>query len=238
MTPSIWTGMYSGIPLDQAIAALSSHGWATFEISTEHLVRIDSSDRESARRQIDSALQAAVRLSATMPQAHAYLQADLASPDDVARERDIAVLARHLALCAELGVSVVVMPPGVYDAGSDRETVERVHRQNVDALRRLGETAASLGLRIGLENLMRPPVSDPGALLALIDEVGGDVFGVTLDTSHANVMGIDTPAAIRAIGSRLIATHISDNDGSGDQHRTPATDRPHALLAPFSQRPA
>jgi sugar phosphate isomerase/epimerase len=26
---------------------------------------------------------------------------------------------------------------------------------------------------------------------------------------------------IRELGAHLIATHISDNDGSGDQHRTP-----------------
>jgi sugar phosphate isomerase/epimerase len=34
-------------------------------------------------------------------------------------------------------------------------------------------------------------------------------------------VGLDLPAAIGEFGPLLVATHISDNDGSGDQHRTP-----------------
>ena len=34
---------------------------------------------------------------------------------------------------------------------------------------------------------------------------------------------MDIPEAIQDIGSLLIATHISDNDGSGDQHLTPGS---------------
>ncbi len=42
-----------------------------------------------------------------------------------------------------------------------------------------------------------------------------------MDTSHAHVQGLDCAAAVRRFGTHICCTHISDNDGSGDQHRTP-----------------
>jgi len=60
-------------------------------------------------------------------------------------------------------------------------------------------------------------------ILGLIEQIGSPALGVCLDTSHANIQGLNQPEAIRACGEKLIALHISDNDGSGDQHRTPGT---------------
>lgn len=48
-----------------------------------------------------------------------------------------------------------------------------------------------------------------------------DIFpqtGALLDTGHAHVNGWDIPAVVQALGERLVACHIHDNDGSADTH--------------------
>lgn len=39
-----------------------------------------------------------------------------------------------------------------------------------------------------------------------------------LDTGHAHVNGWDIPAVVKALGERLVACHVHDNDGNGDAH--------------------
>jgi sugar phosphate isomerase/epimerase len=55
----------------------------------------------------------------------------------------------------------------------------------------------------------------------LIDLVDSEALGICFDSSHANVTGLNMSQAIHECGDRLLATHISDNDGSGDQHKMP-----------------
>ena len=58
-------------------------------------------------------------------------------------------------------------------------------------------------------------------MLQLLDAIDRPNVAINFDTSHANVVTLDIPSEIRAYGSSLRGTHISDNDGSGDQHRIP-----------------
>jgi sugar phosphate isomerase/epimerase len=51
--------------------------------------------------------------------------------------------------------------------------------------------------------------------------VGSPSIGICFDTSHANALNLDLAEAIYECDSLLWATHISDNDGSGDQHLLP-----------------
>ncbi|MBS7614098.1 sugar phosphate isomerase/epimerase, partial [Candidatus Bathyarchaeota archaeon] len=48
-----------------------------------------------------------------------------------------------------------------------------------------------------------------------------DIAGICLDTGHANYQGLDIANAVKEFNSLLYATHINDNDGSGDQHLSP-----------------
>ena len=165
---------------------------------------------------------------ATMPQAHAHLRANVAHPDEERRREDMAVLGRHLDYCAALGVKNVVIHPGSgtgYTTPAEREALLRL---NVENFTPLADRAGEGGMKIAVENMMDSRTGDvrglgsvPEDLIELLDWVGSPAMGVTFDTSHANVRKLDIPAAIRELGSRLIATHISDNDGSGDQHRIP-----------------
>jgi len=217
MTPGIWTGMFAELPLDGALRTLHDCGWTAFETSSEHLVRIETDDQPKAR--IEEARECLDDLGLKMPQAHALLGADVADPET--RARDIERLLCHLGMASELGVRVAVIHPGGKQGHTTRAERKRNLRDNASAFRRLGDYAGERGLRIGLENTMRRGAATPGDVLEIIEAVKHPAIGVTLDTSHAQVARLDIPGAVRELGPHLIATHISDNDGSGDQHLTP-----------------
>jgi sugar phosphate isomerase/epimerase len=224
MIPSIWTAIIMDRPLPEVLRFLHACGWACFELSTEHLEAI--ANDSSPRARMDEVADTLRELSAAMPQAHAYIHADIAHWDAARREADLRLLERHLDCCAELGIRYVVIHPGGRDLATP-DDFRRALERNVDGFTRLAHRAEKLGLKIGLENTLdsrdahRVFGSVPDELLDLIAKVGSPALGITFDTSHASVRGLDLGAAIRQLGPLICCTHISDNDGTGDQHRTP-----------------
>ncbi len=227
MYSGIWTGMLVELPLDRALARLTSHGWRAFEVSTEHLDMIMAAADPEA--EIEKALALAKELKLSIPQAHAHLCADVTHPDAARREKDIALSIKHFEISAKLGARNIVIHPGSGGGFQTKGDHHRILRENIEAFKRLVDVAGPLGLRIGVENLFDWP-SQAGKrrfgsvtedLLELADAVHSKSLGVTIDTSHANVQGLNLPRMIRDFGALLICTHISDNDGSGDQHKTP-----------------
>ena len=216
MTPGIWTGSYAKLPLHEALDALHAGGWRAFEIATEHLEAIEADPNPAGR--IEQSRQCLHDLKLSAPQAHAYLAADLANPDDEEREADIKRLIRHTEIAFQLGVKNVVVHAG--GPGHDCTTVaekNRVRRLNVAAFRRLGDLAGEHEMQIGIENVLQSAAE----LLELLDAIDHPAIGITLDTSHAHLAGLDVAECVRELGPKLIATHISDNDRSGDQHLSP-----------------
>lgn len=218
MTPSIWTGMAHAHPLHGAIAMLHACGWNAFEISSEHLIAIETD--ESPDERIAEALDVIDRLSLSAPQAHALLAADVAHPDKAKREDDIRRLRCHLDLASRLGVKNVVMHAGG-KYRSPEVSVTCILDRTVEAFKPLGDFAGEQGLRIGMENLMRPGLTTPDELGDLLTRIDRPAFGITLDTSHAHSRGLDVAQTVRDFGSLLVGTHISDNDGTSDQHLIP-----------------
>ena len=231
MIPAIWTAIHVNMSTPEALRALAGLGWRCFELSTEHLEQLEAAADRPAR--IAEVRRTLADLGATMPQAHALLNADVAHPDLARRQTDRERLARHIDIAADLGVRTVVIHPGRGAGYTTRREYDGLVATNVEAFRRLADCAGDRGLRIGLENLMDGPDvagrrhfgAAPLELLDLLDRLGHAALGITLDTSHANVQRLDLVAAIREFGPHLVATHISDNDGSGDQHRTPGSGR-------------
>ncbi|HUS92521.1 MAG TPA: sugar phosphate isomerase/epimerase family protein [Phycisphaerae bacterium] len=230
MDPSIWTQVAAYIgceDLSTALPALCGLGWRCFELSTEHLQLIE--DAPDRQRRIERAVEQLAALGARMPQAHALLAADVAHGDPARRDADMDRVWKNLRTCAALGVKVVVVHPGTGGCWRTRDEYRTVLETNARQFRILGDQAGELGLRIALENLFDPRSdrrgrrfgSLPCELLELLGGLGHPALGVCLDTSHANVQGLDVAQAVRDFAPYLIATHLSDNDGSGDQHRTP-----------------
>ncbi len=217
-TPCLWTSMYRQRPLCETLRGLHACGWHAFELSNEHLCAIETDQSPDAR--IAEARECLESLPASAPQAHGVLRANVAAFDDAQRTEDCARLSRHIEIAGRLGAATIVIHPGGRQGFTTRAERARIRKLNVEAFRRLGDLAAERGMRIGLENTPRAAPRPP-ELLELLAAIDHPAMGVTFDTSHANMAGLDFPAAIRELGAQIIAVHISDNDGSGDQHRFP-----------------
>ena len=138
---------------------------------------------------------------------------------------------RCLIAAAMLGVKWEVvhagtaLPGGVY---SRRMTLEK----NAEYFRRMAERAASLGLQgIAIENMAYfgvwsatlPPqlCATTEGLIELVDLLNMDSVGVCWDFGHAHLGHEDQKNSLLQIGSRLKATHVSDNKGQADDHTLP-----------------
>ena len=100
------------------------------------------------------------------------------------------------------------------------EEREQVQNLVIRRLRNVLELGEQYGVQVLIENVgLRPKQSllfDLPEFMALLD-----VFpqaGVLLDTGHAHVNGWDIPAVIKTLGKRLVACHLHDNSGQGDEH--------------------
>jgi len=240
MPPAIWTGIYAAKNTCDTLRALRAMGWQWFELSTEHLHQIEQHSRQ--QEQIGAVRAALEELGARMPQAHAHLEADIAHPDESRREADMERIRRELICCADLGVEYVVLHPGTGEGHSSPEELRPIYQLDLQNLSRLADQAGELGVRIGLENTMdysggRHFGARPSELLDLLADLDHPALGICVDTSHAHVQKLDIGAAIREFGQHLCATHISDNDGSGDQHLTPGkgTINWPAVMAAFKE---
>ena len=218
--PALWTGMYVELPLAAAIRLMAGHGWRSFEVSSEHFCQLEA--LADAQREIAAIREACGECRASLLQGHGLLEAKVTHPDPQQRLQDILRLQRHIEIAQALGIKVMVAHPGNSGGATSRAERRNMMDLNVEAFRRLGDHAGARGLRLGLENLCHRLFASSAELLELLERINHPALGVTLDTSHANLTpGIDVVAAIRDFGPLLIATHLSDNDGSGDQHRTP-----------------
>jgi len=219
MIPSIWTSMFHQHPLIESLLILNGCGWTAFEISIEHLKEIETSDTPDTI--IENALRYAEDLGLSFPQSHPHLRANVSSFDETERRADIDRIIHHMEISAKLGVKTVTIHPGRFFGEPTDEEAARVRELNVAGFREIRQKAEELDLTISIENLGRHLPRTAAELLDLIDAIDRPGIGVTFDTSHANMAGIDMPAAIRELGERLTAVHISDNHGENDEHLIP-----------------
>ncbi|MBQ8915300.1 MAG: sugar phosphate isomerase/epimerase [Clostridia bacterium] len=107
--------------------------------------------------------------------------------------------------------------------------------KNMEFLRKLIPAGISTGVKICPENLFIlkedgaeafcDPVSACEYVDMLNEEAGAQVFGFCYDIGHANLCGLNLYEDITALGHRLSALHIHDNDGKSDQHLIPFTQK-------------
>ena len=106
--------------------------------------------------------------------------------------------------------------------------------ENKTYFERYLDTAKRLGVRIGCENMYNwddengwaipAACSDPQSFVAHIDAVNSPNLVACLDVGHAEMMhryGVSAVDMIKALGPRLQALHIHDNDRRGDKHQIP-----------------
>ena len=166
LIPALWTSMEYGLPLPEALRALHGCGWRAFEVSSEHLEEIEKSDRPGGL--IDGTLQCMRELDLLMPQAHGLLGANLAEADGEKRQAYLDRLMRHMDICADLGVRVIVIHPATIPTttradlqrmGSVRWGIMRAQRGFGSALRTWRRAARErrMNSTISSRRLIIPP---------------------------------------------------------------------------------
>ena len=102
------------------------------------------------------------------------------------------------------------------------EERSRRFQRAIQGLTMVGKQAKATGRRIAIEYLPRTCLGNNLAeLTALLDRLEDDLFGVCLDVNHLMGRYAELPQVVRALGKRLIATHISDCDAVDEKHWLP-----------------
>ncbi|MGD8240064.1 MAG: sugar phosphate isomerase/epimerase family protein [Armatimonadota bacterium] len=211
----MWTSLFWDVPVEEALRKLAGHGWKHVDLSCEHLRELTEGEDPG---RIEGVRELADSLGMNLWQCHGFMDLKLADDDESVRGKSEAVLAQHLRLAGRLGVGTVVVHPG---AGSNADP-ELVRERLVQSLGRLLPVAQEAGVRVAVENMMKKTFGvQPADLVALAEAVDPRRVGICFDTSHANAVEMDSAEGIRACGESLFALHLSDNDGSGDQHMPP-----------------
>ena len=135
-------------------------------------------------------------------------------------------LRRSLEGSRMLGVDWMVMHPDTLVSGgaADPRTMEL----NAAFFRRLSDEAGKYGVGVAIENMWgrtREGVPrfaiDPAELGELLDRVDAENVGACWDAEHGSIEHLDQAAAIRALGPRLKALHISDQTAADNIHILP-----------------
>jgi sugar phosphate isomerase/epimerase len=136
---------------------------------------------------------------------------DLWSRHEPARKRIVEQHVAWLEDCAKHGIPLMVMhltegkdPPGPNGYG-------------IESLLRLARFAEEAGVKIAVENTRRGD-----NVPFVLAEIESDFLGCCFDSSHANLHHRDRgEGLLTQFGHRVLATHLSDNDGVEDRHWLP-----------------
>ncbi len=159
-------------------------------------------------------------------QAHAPYPSLLGDEGDVARMESIrtAIIA-----AGELGARDIVVHPAKYlpYATSAQELFE-INMQMYGSLIPL---AKEVGIKIAVENMFTrdrttniisdAPCSRPEEFCRYVDALGSPHVTACLDIGHAHLVGQTPDGMIRALGGRIGALHVHDNDLVHDLHTLP-----------------
>jgi sugar phosphate isomerase/epimerase len=193
--------------------AMAAAGVVTFEINAAKLAQ------ESQRR--------ACRQLLSMPgprpsSVHALFgpEYDFSQVDQAGWQQAVNRAIETVELAAALDIPIIVMHAS-YEPIEAEERPQRLE-QVIEGFTRIGEIARSNGRRIAIEYLPRSCLGNSlDELNLLVDRLGEKTFGVCLDVNHLMGQYARLPEIVRALGDRLIATHISDCDEEDEKHWLP-----------------
>ncbi len=139
----------------------------------------------------------------------------LSDPDPGVRARGLAGLEAAIRQAHAYGGTEVLLVPG--QVMGENETHQQVWDRSTTEIRKVLGLAASLGVRICIENVSNAFLYDPKGgssqtpdqLMAYVDQFRSPWVGLYYDIGNHMVFG-DPGAWIRALGPRIIKLHIKD----------------------------
>ena len=224
MTPSIWTDAFFDLSCEESLKRIADCGWKTLELAEVHWREL--SKRDDPDREFAALSRLASSLGVTVAQTHG-VTFPVCGEEAVVRDGLDRGL-RSIEWCAAVGVRLYVFHPGTAPCDESEDDLKRVRDANVEVVGRLSEAARKVGMKIALENMVdaftggrRHFGATPAELIWLAEQTDPENVGICWDTGHGHLQRLDQGKAIRALGDRLIATHVADNDTSRDQHLLP-----------------
>jgi sugar phosphate isomerase/epimerase len=145
---------------------------------------------------------------------------DISSLDDEVRQSGIRAVSVSLELAIELDVPIVVVHASAEPVAPDERVtrLEQVRR----ALSEFQPHCRETKRRIAAELLPRTCLGNTvEELLELLGPLDPEVFGICLDTNHLMDRHGTLADAVRRLGDRLIALHLSDYHGIDEEHLLP-----------------
>lgn len=142
---------------------------------------------------------------------------NLTSENKAIREASFTEYKKAIEFASMIGAKHVVIHPGF--CFSPVFNKQRAQERANDYMNQLCEVAKPLNIKLVIEN-----VGYNGSSLYTQDEFTrlldsfDDVAGYLIDIGHAHLNHWDIPKLIRDTKDRLLALHIHDNTGAGDEH--------------------
>ena len=149
------------------------------------------------------------------------------------RQAGVELVANRLRMLKRLdGEGVLTLhPPYLRDwpaetPAADREKYAALAERQFEAMCKSLDDLAPLlrqeHVRIAVENL---PHDNWVMLKRLLDRFPPEILGITYDSGHGNIADLpgETPRLddLEALSGRLLALHLHDNHGAGDEHLPP-----------------
>jgi sugar phosphate isomerase/epimerase len=201
---------WSGHTLPEVFAQLSEMGGTCIEINgnTErhHSLCLDATAQPQVKAWTAEA-------GLTINSLSGYC--DFAQTDAAMLETEIERLLVTCRVAADMGVPVVRAFTGDTKPGI---TLAAVRANIIAAFRDACTEAATLGVTLGIENHGRL-INDGPALVQLVDEVGADNLGFTVDTGNFAWAGhnlAQVRADFEAVAPRAVNVHIKDGVWAGN----------------------
>ena len=218
-TLSFWSSYYQDLTFEDAIERFLKNGIYAVELSSEHSAELYSRD-EDIYATAQSVRAFLSERGFTMTQGHLPLHFKI-----VEERQNIDTLLRYIDFYEALGIrNLVLHCDRLY--GRPHISSEERFAENVISLKIIAEHIKDKDIYICLENLRHPtvfPVDDPlplghaENLIAIIEAVGSDRFGICLDTGHLNLVADPNQEEfIHTAGKYLRALHIADNQNFHD----------------------
>ena len=177
----------------------------------DHLARMSSTDFEGIRERLE-------RDSLEIFTHGPFFGLDIASLDRCLSEYSADCLLIGLEATSKMGGSLMVIHTG-YMPQFSRGGRRHWFRNWAERMPHIADRARELGVTIALENTWD---DRPEILLHLADLIPGDDVAFCLDTGHVNVFSrLHVGRWLDALGDRIAAIHLHDNDGLSDDHLVP-----------------
>lgn len=169
---------------------------------------------------------------ACFDQAHApFSRFKIGAENDAHNRAVYYSIVRSLEIASELGAHTLVVHPAVicpHLSADDR------YEMNMEFYGNLLPRAKNLGIKIAIENMwgrhkdfrdkiVKDVCSDAGELIRYVDGMDDPYVTACLDVGHAGLVGEAADEMAIALGDRLTAIHIHDNDFVSDLHTLPYT---------------